>query len=176
MARASISLTMIVRDEETNLPRCLESVRGVFDEIVIVDTGSVDRTREIALAFGAKVFEFAWIDDFAAARNVALEHATGDYAFWLDADDVIEPAQREKLIALLDGLEPRSGRLASIRAGSGAGDLRSGERAGSGDPRPTEGGGRAGSGDPRRHPKRRLGRSLALPIAKRRLGRSLALP
>ena len=105
-ARASVSLTMIVRDEEENLPHCLESVRGIFDEIVVVDTGSVDRTREIAREFGAKVFEFAWIDDFAAARNAALDHATGDYAFWLDADDVIEPEQREKLIALLEGLEP----------------------------------------------------------------------
>jgi tetratricopeptide (TPR) repeat protein len=79
-------------------------VRGIFDEIVVVDTGSVDRTREIAREHGANVFEFAWIDDFAAARNAALGHATGDYVFWLDADDVIEPDQREKLQALLDGL------------------------------------------------------------------------
>ncbi len=101
---ASVTLTVIARDEETNLPHCLESVRGVFDEIVVVDTGSVDRTREVARAYGAKVFEFAWVDDFAAARNAALDHATGDYAFWLDADDVVEPAQRETLRALLDGL------------------------------------------------------------------------
>jgi glycosyltransferase involved in cell wall biosynthesis len=106
--RARVSLTMIVRDEEENLPHCLESVRGVFDEIVVVDTGSVDRTREIAREYGAKVFEFAWIDDFAAARNAALEQATGDYAFWLDGDDVVEPDQRETLIALLGRLEPRS--------------------------------------------------------------------
>ena len=99
---APVSLTMIVRDEEKNLPHCLESVRGIFDEIVVVDTGSTDRTREIAREFGAKVFDFAWVDDFAAARNVALAHATGDYAFWLDADDVIEPPEREKLMALLD--------------------------------------------------------------------------
>ena len=101
---ARVSLTMIVRDEESNLPHCLESVRGIFDEIVVVDTGSVDRTREIARGFGAQVFEFAWVDDFAAARNVALSHATGDYAFWLDADDVVDPPEREKLRALLDGL------------------------------------------------------------------------
>ena len=82
--------------------RCVE----IFDEIVVVDTGSVDRTREIAREFGARVFEFAWIDDFAAARNVALAHATGDYAFWLDADDVVDPPQRETLRALLDGLDP----------------------------------------------------------------------
>jgi glycosyltransferase involved in cell wall biosynthesis len=82
----------------------LESVRGIFDEIVVVDTGSTDRTREIAGEFGARVFEFAWIDDFASARNESLAHATGDYAFWLDADDVVEPPEREKLRALLDGL------------------------------------------------------------------------
>ena len=79
--RASISLTMIVRDEQENLPNCLESVRGIFDELVIVDTASVGRTKEIAREFGAKVFDFVWIDDFAAARNEALSHATSDYAF-----------------------------------------------------------------------------------------------
>ena len=67
-----VTLTMIVRDEEKNLPACLDSVRGLFDEMVVVDTGSVDRTREIAREYGAKVFEFPWIDDFAAARNAAL--------------------------------------------------------------------------------------------------------
>jgi hypothetical protein len=90
-----------VRVEQENLSHCLGSVQGLFDEIVVVDTGSVDRTREIAHDFGARVFGFAWIDDFAAARNEALAHATGDYAFWLDADDVVEPAEREKLAGLL---------------------------------------------------------------------------
>ena len=70
----------------------------------MVDTGSVDRTKEIALEFGAKVFDFVWVDDFAAARNEALAHATGDYAFWLDADDVVEPRELPKLRALLEGL------------------------------------------------------------------------
>ncbi len=100
----SVSLTMIVRDEEKNLPACLGSVRGLFDEIVVVDTGSKDRTREIAAEFGARVFDFVWVDDFAAARNAALARATGDYAFWLDADDVVDPAQREALVELLAGL------------------------------------------------------------------------
>jgi glycosyltransferase involved in cell wall biosynthesis len=86
---AKVSLTMIVKNEERNLSHCLESVRGVFDEIIIVDTGSTDGTKAIAREFGAKVLDFPWIDDFSAARNVALTHATGDYAFWLDADDVI---------------------------------------------------------------------------------------
>ena len=61
----------------------------------MVDTGSKDRTRDIAREFGARVFDFVWVDDFAAARNAALARATGDYAFWLDADDVIDPPQRE---------------------------------------------------------------------------------
>jgi GT2 family glycosyltransferase len=103
--RPRVSLTMIVRDEEANLPACLGSAAGLFDEIVVVDTGSKDRTIEIARSFGAKVFEFPWVDDFAAARNEALRHATGDYAFWLDADDVVEPDQRERLRKLLGGLE-----------------------------------------------------------------------
>ena len=77
---------------------------GLFDEIVVVDTGSKDRTREIAREFGARVFDFVWVDDFAAARNAALARATGDYAFWLDADDVVDPPEREKLRKLLDGL------------------------------------------------------------------------
>ncbi len=100
----AVSLTMIVRDEERNLPACLSSVAGLFDEIVVVDTGSKDRTAEIAREFGARVFDFVWIDDFAAARNAALARAKGDYAFWLDADDVLDPPQRVKLQALLDGL------------------------------------------------------------------------
>lgn len=100
-----VSLTMIVRDEEANLPKCLESVAGLFDEIVVVDTGSVDGTLEIALARGARVFDFAWVDDFAAARNAALARAAGDYAFWLDADDVVDPPERGKLERLLRNLK-----------------------------------------------------------------------
>jgi glycosyltransferase involved in cell wall biosynthesis len=95
---------MIVRDEQDNLPNCLRSAEGVFDEIIIVDTGSNDRTVEIARSFGARVFDFVWVDDFAAARNEALARATGDYAFWLDADDVIDPLQRDQLRALLGRL------------------------------------------------------------------------
>ena len=105
----SVSLTMIVRDEEANIFKCLSSVAGLFDEIVVVDTGSKDRTREIAREFGARVFDFVWVDDYAAARNAALARATGDYAFWLDADDVVDPPEREKLRKLLDGLPSGSG-------------------------------------------------------------------
>lgn len=104
VGRMRVSLTMIVRDEEANLPACLESAAGLFDEIVVVDTGSTDRTAEIARSVGARVFDFVWVDDFAAARNAALARATGDYAFWLDADDVIDPPERRRLGSLLAGL------------------------------------------------------------------------
>lgn len=97
---------MIVRDEEDTLARCLESVQGVFDEVVIVDTGSVDRTREVAGGFTPNVLDFAWIDDFAAARNHAFDHATGDYVMWLDADDVLLTADRAKLLELKKTLAP----------------------------------------------------------------------
>ncbi|HZZ78870.1 MAG TPA: glycosyltransferase [Gemmataceae bacterium] len=105
---ARVSLTMIVRNEERNLPRCLGSVRGLCDELILVDTGSTDRTKEIAASFGAKIVDFAWIDDFSAARNVALDHATGHYVLWLDADDVLEPADNRKLTDLLQTLQPDS--------------------------------------------------------------------
>lgn len=82
-----ISLCMIVRDEEANLERCLTSVRGVVDEICVVDTGSTDRTVEIARAHGARIESFAWCDDFAAARNASLRMATGDWILVLDADE-----------------------------------------------------------------------------------------
>ncbi len=101
-----VSLTMIVRDEEANLPRCLASAEGLFDEIIVADTGSSDRTREIARSFGARVFDVTWADDFAAARNAALERASGDYAFWLDADESLDPNERETLRLRLDGLQP----------------------------------------------------------------------
>ncbi len=86
-----VSLCMIVKNEEANLANCLRSVGDFPAEIIVVDTGSTDRTVEIAESFGAKVFHFDWIDDFAAARNESLRHATGDWIFWLDADDRVPP-------------------------------------------------------------------------------------
>jgi tetratricopeptide (TPR) repeat protein len=99
-----VSLTMIVKNEEQNLPACLSSVRDLVDEAVVVDTGSTDRTREIARSFGAVLGEFPWIDHFAAARNAALDHATGEYAFWMDADDRLDDENRVRLKALFAGL------------------------------------------------------------------------
>ena len=97
---------MIVRDEEETLARCLESVAGVFDEIVVVDTGSQDATKQVASRFTPTIVDFAWIDDFAAARNHAFGFATGDYLMWLDADDVLLEADRDKLLALKNTLDP----------------------------------------------------------------------
>jgi len=95
---------MIVRNEEANLPGCLASAHDLVDEIVVVDTGSTDRTGELAAVAGAQVHEFAWVDDFAAARNETLRHATGDWVFWLDADDRIDETNRRRLRNLFAGL------------------------------------------------------------------------
>ena len=103
---ASISLCMIVKNEEDVLGRCLDSVADLVDEIVIVDTGSTDRTREIAARFTDQIFDFPWQDDFAAARNESFAHATMDYCMWLDADDVLLEEDREKFLALKEGLSP----------------------------------------------------------------------
>ncbi|WP_239483989.1 glycosyltransferase family 2 protein [Paenibacillus rhizolycopersici] len=91
---------MIVKNEEARLPVCLTSVADLVDEIVIVDTGSSDRTQEVAADYGAKIFEFAWQDDFAAARNYAFSLASCDYILWLDADDVITEPNRIKFLQL----------------------------------------------------------------------------
>ncbi|MEW6749560.1 MAG: glycosyltransferase [Candidatus Latescibacterota bacterium] len=92
-----LSVCLIVRDEEAVLERCLQSVAGVADEIVVVDTGSVDRTVEIARRCAARVGHFPWGDDFAAARNASLDLATGDWILWIDADEYLPAAQVEKV-------------------------------------------------------------------------------
>lgn len=100
--KARLSLCMIVKNEEKNLPGCLASVRGLADEVIVVDTGSQDGTREVAKQFGARLVEAAWRDDFSWARNISLEHATGDWILWLDADDRVEAAQAEAIRRLID--------------------------------------------------------------------------
>lgn len=102
-----LSLCMIVRNEEHCLASCLASVRPLVKEIVVVDTGSTDATREVAAAAGACVYDFGWCDDFAAARNYSLELATGEWILVLDADEVLEPVGREEMAELLaaDGVE-----------------------------------------------------------------------
>ncbi|MDR0929939.1 MAG: glycosyltransferase family 2 protein [Oscillospiraceae bacterium] len=102
----TISLCMIARDEEAVLGRCLASAQGIADEIILVDTGSADATKDIAAAFGAQVYDFQWKDDFAAARNAAFDHATQEYILWLDADDVIDEDNRQRLLSLKQSLDP----------------------------------------------------------------------
>lgn len=84
-----LTLSMIVKNEEKYLETCLQSVKDVVDEIVIVDTGSTDKTLEIAEKYSAKIFHFEWINDFAAARNFALEKSSGDWILYLDADECL---------------------------------------------------------------------------------------
>ena len=92
-----ISVCIIVKNEESVLSRCLDCVKQFADEIVIVDTGSTDKTKEIANKYTDKVFDFEWCDDFSKARNFAFSLATKDYVMWLDADDVLEYSEIEKI-------------------------------------------------------------------------------
>lgn len=87
----TISLCMIVRNEEAVLERCLQSTAHLVEEIIIVDTGSTDHTKEIAARFTDKIYDFPWQDDLSAARNFAFSKSTCEYLFWLDAGDVISP-------------------------------------------------------------------------------------
>jgi glycosyltransferase involved in cell wall biosynthesis len=95
--RPAVSLCLIVKDEEKHLARCLASAAPVVDEIVVVDTGSVDRTREIAEIFGARVYDHRWGNDFAQARNQYLQHAQGHWILVLDADEVLSALDYEKI-------------------------------------------------------------------------------
>ncbi|MBX3746076.1 MAG: HAD-IA family hydrolase [Verrucomicrobiae bacterium] len=100
-SRPRLSVCLIVRNEEEFLPACLASVRSIADQIVVVDTGSTDRTVEIAGEFGAEVYSFEWCDDFSAARNAALERVTGDWVLALDADEELPQAEHGKLLAAI---------------------------------------------------------------------------
>jgi glycosyltransferase involved in cell wall biosynthesis len=97
----TLSLCMIVRDAETSLGRALASARPFMDEIVVVDTGSRDATKRIAVEHGARVFDFPWCDSFAAARNHSIDRATGDWVFWMDADDVLPASSGQELRRLV---------------------------------------------------------------------------
>ena len=123
-----ISACVITKNEEKNLVACLESVKSIVSEIIVVDTGSTDRTVEIAESYGAKVFYFKWIDDFAAARNFAIEQVTSDWIIFLDADEyfssdsvqyvplVIQEAEQKKLdmvICMMSNVEKTTGKITS---------------------------------------------------------------
>ncbi|MFH2000978.1 MAG: glycosyltransferase family 2 protein [Planctomycetota bacterium] len=126
--RITVSACLIVRDEEKNLAECLDSLRHVVDEIIVVDTGSRDRTADVARAGGAQVFHFPWQDDFAQARNVALDKAKGDWILVLDADERLssdgyasfrEPLRNPErwgyTVTLVNLLEDRSSEVLLLR-------------------------------------------------------------
>ncbi len=91
------SLCMIVKNEEKNIEKCLNSIKDLFDEIIIVDTGSTDNTKNIIEKYTENIYDFIWINDFSAARNHAFSLATKDYIMWLDADDILKEEDYQKL-------------------------------------------------------------------------------
>lgn len=101
MPTPSLSLCMIVKNEALHLEDCLESAADLVQEILIGDTGSTDDTPQIAKQLGAQVFEISWMNDFAAARNAVLAHASADWVMILDADCRILPATRVQIPAVL---------------------------------------------------------------------------
>jgi len=116
-----LSVCLIVKNEEKFLAQCLASLRGLAAQIIVVDTGSTDRTVEMAKEFGAEIYSFAWCDDFAAARNAALEHATGDWILVLDADEELPSAQHSALLADLKKSDALAFRLPLVNAGQNDG-------------------------------------------------------
>ncbi len=99
--RQTLSVCMIVRNEERFLEDCLESIRNIADQIVIVDTGSTDKTRDIAGRFDAEIYDFEWCEDFSAARNESIKYAGSDWIFWLDADERLRQSSISELRTLL---------------------------------------------------------------------------
>ena len=112
-----LTVCLIAKNEEKFLAQCLQSVRGLASQLVVVDTGSTDRTVEIAREFGAEIHAFKWCDDFAAARNAALEHAIGDWVLMLDADEELPPAQHAQLLADMKNSEAIAFRLPLVNCG-----------------------------------------------------------
>ena len=100
-AAQTLSVCLIVKNEEQLLGDCLESIRGIADQLVILDTGSTDRTLEIAQSYQAELHHFAWSNDFSAARNESIKYATGDWILWIDADERLVPDSIESLKRLL---------------------------------------------------------------------------
>lgn len=93
----TLSVCMIVKNEEKVLKRCLESIKNIADEIIIVDTGSTDNTKSIALEYTEKIYDYKWIDNFSDARNFSFSKASSDYIMWVDADDIIEEKTQDKI-------------------------------------------------------------------------------
>lgn len=103
---ATISLCMIVKNEEAVLTRCLDSIADLMDEIIIVDTGSTDRTKELAAKYTNKIYDFKWTSDFSAARNFSFSKATMEYIYTADADEILDDVNRERFLRLKSALLP----------------------------------------------------------------------
>ncbi len=101
----TLNLVMIVKNEERCLSRCLESVKSLVDDIIIADTGSSDSTKEIALSFGAKIFDYTWKNDFSDARNFALSKSDSDWNLILDADEYLTKGSRKDILEFLENKE-----------------------------------------------------------------------
>ncbi len=102
----TISLCMIVKNEENKLDKCLRSIAHLMDEIIIVDTGSLDKTKEVASKYTDKIYDFTWVNDFSAARNYAFSKAAKDYIYSADADEVLDKENQERFRILKEGLLP----------------------------------------------------------------------
>jgi GT2 family glycosyltransferase/Tfp pilus assembly protein PilF len=100
--KAPVSLCMIIKDEEKYLARCLASVKPIVDEMIVVDTGSADRSRDIAITLGAQVYDYDWQNDFAAARNFSISKAAGEWILILDGDEVISPLDHDHFNSIVD--------------------------------------------------------------------------
>ncbi len=101
----TVSLCMIVKNEEDKLGACLDCVKDLVDEMIIVDTGSTDKTKEIAKSYGAKIFDFEWTGSFSDARNYSFEQATCDFIYAADADEIIDEENRERFKKLKDDID-----------------------------------------------------------------------
>lgn len=102
----TVSLCMIVKNEEAVLARCLDSLKNLMDEIIIVDTGSTDRTKEIAMQYTDKIYDFKWVDDFSEARNFSFSKASMDYIYAPDADEVLDQENQKRFRILKEAMLP----------------------------------------------------------------------
>ena len=102
----TVSVCMIVKNEEKVLARCLDSLKGLYEELIIVDTGSTDSTKEIAAGYTDKIYDFAWTGSFSDARNFSFSKATMEYIYTADADEILNEENRQKFLELKQCLLP----------------------------------------------------------------------
>lgn len=110
----TLSLVMITKNEELKIKRCLDSVKNLVDEIIVVDTGSTDKTKEIAAEFEAKVFDYTWTNNFSDTRNFAIKQSTGDWNLILDADEIITNFNIDKINNFINSKENTIGKIKII--------------------------------------------------------------